>query len=86
MERRNSWELEDLDSESISSPYSLNSSFLMRLKGDESVFLKHIYIRNIILQSPSLQSTYGSLIIHMYFASKTLHFKVNILCIFTTCS
>lgn len=55
MERRNSWELEDLDSESISSPYSLNSSFLMRLKGDESVFFK-AYLHKKYYSAESISS------------------------------
>lgn len=44
MERWNSLELEDLDSGPISS-YSLNCSFLMRIKEDESVFKSSIYYK-----------------------------------------
>lgn len=42
------------------------------------VFCKTVLtIKNNILQSSSLQLTYGSLITHMYFASKILLFKVT---------
>lgn len=65
MERWNSLELEDLDSGPISS-YSLNSSFLMRIKEDESVFTSSIYYKKYSAESISSINTWIPIYSHVF--------------------
>ena len=84
MESRSSLELEDLDSGSLELedldsgplPPTLWGCFLMRINEMKVLCEAVLTIRNNILWSSSLQLTCGSLITHMYFASKIQLFQV----------